>query len=196
MLACLLSWAVLAGAYAFLTACGGPMEEPVVQLNPYARMRYEITVTVVGAPGDFSSIDGVVDYRVDDHRTVPIAPFNGAPRHPNKSVQLDLMPVDEHTYRGFIYIDRLLDEDYFGKGVCHWVLQAASIRLRGRTVTFASSIFRDAIVASGIDVRYYPTSAYFDSTMERKEIGYDSRSAPDIVGGRFLVEIKSKESFR
>ena len=46
--------------------------------------------------------------------------IEGAPPILKKNVQFDIHQINEFEYESIVYADAVLNEDYFGDGVCHW----------------------------------------------------------------------------
>jgi hypothetical protein len=148
------------GLFLTLAACGGNMEDPTAKANPNARIRYELTVRTDTAVDRFDSIRGSVDYRVDNESCVPAAPITGAHDVPTKHVPIKLRPVGNDTLVGTMETDLLLDEDYFGLGVCHWTFVAVNVDFNiGKGKLYTSLVLRD--LESGIQIsRAYPNRVF------------------------------------
>lgn len=144
--------------------------------NPAPRMRYELTVKVDGAPGPFDRIEGVVDYRVANEACVPLTPVVGATVSPEKRVPITLKPAGDGLYKGEVFADLLQDEDYFGKGVCHWSVVAASANLWVKQVDFSAPLFKDELFKGKPVTRWYSNRSYAMTQMERVDTGEESRT--------------------
>ncbi|MDO4641879.1 MAG: hypothetical protein Q4A84_09330 [Neisseria sp.] len=46
--------------------------------------------------------------------------LEGASTEPYKRIQTKILQIGEFKYETIVYLDAMQDEDYFGKGVCHW----------------------------------------------------------------------------
>lgn len=151
----------LAGLITFsFSACGYSMKNPDIKQNPHPTQRYDITLTVAGAPGPFDSISGSVDYQVSNGRCVPLTPISGATVVPQKNVPITLTRVADNVYKGVVYADLFQDEDYYGLGVCHWEVVAAGAELQVRSLIFSPSLYW-ADMKSGVAVpRYFSGHAY------------------------------------
>lgn len=182
------------GLFLTLAACGGNMEDPEISLNPIPKMRYEISISVVNPPGPFDAVEGSVGYRVDDRSCVPEAPISGAALFPSKSVPMKLVKISENRFKGELFFDLLQDADYYGKGICHWRLQSASVRLKGRPVTFVSGIFADDILSQSTITRFYPNSEYFEIAPVRVDMGDAHRDAFKAPLDTFFIEMKATEA--
>lgn len=141
-------------------AFGSPMKTPEIKQNPTPKQRYEITLHINGAPGPFDSISGFVDYHVSNEHCVPMTPINGVTIEPQKSVPLALTKIGDNVYKGTLYADQFLDEDYFGLGVCHWDLVAVGINLNIRKLDFSSSMSSDEIKSGQVVSRYFSSRGY------------------------------------
>ena len=60
------------------SACGSSMKTPDIKQNQHPKMRYEIIMTIDGAPGPFDSVTAFVQYKVSNDRCVPLTPISGA----------------------------------------------------------------------------------------------------------------------
>jgi hypothetical protein len=118
--------------------------------NPSPKQAYRVILTFPEAPGPFASIEGFAQYTAPGC-TYVINEAAGATAHPEKLIPVAYTKIDEHSYAGVVHTDAMRDEDYFGKGVCHWNLVVVSAQLRatgakGETRFFAT-LSRDALLA-------------------------------------------------
>jgi hypothetical protein len=173
---------------------GATTKQPDIKLNPNPRMRYEITVEVKGAPGPFDRAEGVVDYRVANEACVPMTPVTGATVPPEKRVPITLTAAGDGTYKGEIFADLLQDEDYFGKGVCHWSVVAASANLFVKNVDFSAPLFHDDLLKGKSTTRYYSNRSYATTHLDRVDVGEDERANyRDEANTTFSITVHSKE---
>jgi len=147
-------------------ACGASMNNPDIKHNPNPKMRYEITVTIDGAPGSFDSADGVAFYDVNNKACVPErgGPLNPLRIAPNTDVPFSLTRINENQYQGTIYLDLLKDEDYFGLGVCHWSMSNIAVRLKVKRTTFSPGIGTNEIISLKPLPRYYLRTDYTNAS--------------------------------
>lgn len=106
-----------------------------------------VTVRIEGASGTFDSIKAAADYQVSNEGCVPTAPISGGKVAPNKRVELSLAQATDGTYQTVVYVDQLMDEDYFGRGTCHWSPVAASVVAVKEKTRFSAGIFAEKILA-------------------------------------------------
>ena len=158
------------------TAFGHPMKQPDIKLNPTPHKRYDVILTIDGAPGPFDTVTGVVDFKITNDRCVPLTPVIGATLAPEKRVPLALTRIDDHVYRGSFYADMLQDEDYYGMGICHWGVVGASVDLKVKKVDFNPAIFMSEILARKPVTRYFAKRSYLYADIERVDIGNASRA--------------------
>ncbi|MBB3227116.1 hypothetical protein FHW69_001717 [Luteibacter sp. Sphag1AF] len=174
------------------TAFGSTMKKPDIKKNPQPRMRYDITVTVDGAPATFDRVEGSVDYVVKNEECVPLTPIAGARVRPEERVPLELTHAGGNVYRGVIYADQFVDEDYFGRGVCHWGIVGAAARLKANQVTISAALYGNDILASGSNTRYYANRT-FQVPMELLDNGEPARANFKEPGQTFSVTLKAEE---
>lgn len=171
---------------------GAAMKKPDIKLNRQPRMSYEITVKVDNAPGPFDRIEGVVDYRVSNEDCVPLMPVTGATVAPEKRAPVVLTHTGSNLYKGEVFADLLLDEDYYGKGVCHWSVVAASANLWVKQLDFRAPLFHDDLLKGNPVTRYYSNRSYATTQMGRVDTGETDRSQyQDEANATFSVTISA-----
>ena len=104
-----------------LGACAKTPESPVAKTNLNPTQRYEITVELIDPPRDIQKITGVAKFGVGTRACLPyrekIARVTiGA----SYQKEFPLVRVSDNTYKGHIFLDWPIDEDYYGLGVCEW----------------------------------------------------------------------------
>ncbi len=165
------------------SAFGSPMKTPDIKQNPHPKMRYEITMTVQGAPGPFDTVSGFVQYKVSNDRCVPLTPISGATLPPEKSVPLELSRVGDDVYKGALYVDLLQDEDYYGLGICHWSVVAATVSLKVKKADFSPDLLADSILKQASQTRYFSKKQF--GAVERGEL------APPVISGVLPAEYEA-----
>ncbi|MDL9998458.1 hypothetical protein QTI24_07600 [Variovorax sp. J22P240] len=155
------------------TACGSTVKTLDIKQNPHPKMRYQITLTIHDAPGQFESVTGHVQYAITNERCAPENPVAGVYLPPpNQYIPFVVTQVADNTYTGTVYLDLLQDEDYFGKGVCHWALAHAGMDLKAKETAFGTSISLRDIVAQKPSTEYLSRTTYFDTLpADRRETG-------------------------
>ena len=118
-------------------------------------------MTIENAPGPFGSIEGVVQYEtpLDDPCMPDLGGIAGT-RMRLKEHAVGLTQVGENKYRGIYYTDLLVDEDYYGLGVCHWSMIAARVSLsagvtEGETRFFENIFFDDLVAKDQVRVHFW-----------------------------------------
>jgi len=111
-----------------LGACSKTPESPVAKTNPNPTQRYEITVELVDPLQDIREVSGVAHFGVSTRACLPyrekIARVTiGA----SYAREFPLVRVGDNTYKGHIFLDWPVDEDYYGLGVCKWELATAGV---------------------------------------------------------------------
>jgi len=176
-----------------LFAHGEVMKNPDIKLNSHPRMRYEVTVKIADAPGPFDTVKGTVDYRVSNENCVPMTPITGATIPPSKRVEMALNPAGDGLYKGEFFSDLLQDEDYYGQGVCHWSIVAASVEARIKKMGFAASLPKDEIYAGKDVTHYYSNRAYAESDTELLNTGNLHRTDFKQPDSTFSISLNAVE---
>lgn len=172
---------------------------PLRQLNPAPRQGYRIRLTIQDAPGPLVLTDATAQYDVvNEVQCGEGSPYGGVYRMTSNEV-LTVARLDDVTYEGIVHFDQILDEDYYGNGVCMWELTgvraAMSATGSARETRFSPGISADSIKINGSETTYfwrgmYPTSdveGYSDSgQVDRSRI---NRGDDEL----FTMELSAKE---
>lgn len=185
------------------TTTNAPIEEgePQRKLNSAPKHGYVITMTLKEAPGPFASIEAVAQYTVENSaecgKKIPIA---GVFPRITTNEPFEMTRVSDSEYRGTLYTDLVLDEDYFGRGVCRWMFVEARVRLRAtndeRDTRFVPSLLAESILHGGEDTKYfwkenYPRVPAYDAYPEVGEASLD-KIPLDRHGEFFTITLKAE----
>ncbi len=137
----------------------------LAKLNPSPQQGYELVLTLKDAPGPFAVVEGVAQYDARNYAACgQIVPATGTAGRITSQEPVTLHKVGENEYRGTFYLDRMQDEDYYGRGVCHWSLTGVGAMLRatnGKADTrFLTFIDKKRMDAGSQLTRYYPRADY------------------------------------
>lgn len=144
------------------SACSSPMKTPDIKQNPHPIKRYEITMTIDGAPRAFDSINGYVVYQVENDDCVPLTKGSGARLAPDKSLPLEFTR-DGNVFKSTFYADQLQDENYFGLGICHWTIGSAGANPKVGNYSFDLGITIDAARPKKVEVTYFTKKAFIEA---------------------------------
>jgi len=134
------------------------------RVNPNPKRRYDITMTIKDAPGPFGYVGFGAQYDAPDCRYWT-SKFAGTTSSPMRMLTLPNKKLDDTNYVATVYLDAMLDEDYYGDGVCHWQLTSVTggLKATGADVEtgFGADISPNTILAQGEETRfmwseYYP----------------------------------------
>ncbi|HLM53419.1 MAG TPA: hypothetical protein VK325_07510 [Pseudoxanthomonas sp.] len=135
-------------------------------VNPQPKQAYQITMTLADAPGPFAFMLGLVQYDVVNQECLSPPKDNpgGAPMHLTRHIEFELIRVSDVEYTGTVYADGLLDEDYYGRGICRWQLTQARVHLKAtgapRETLFNASISAEPLLAEKTEKIYFLKEAY------------------------------------
>lgn len=141
------------------------------RVNPAPKRRYDITMTIKDAPGPFGMVKFWAHYLAPDcmYWTDKFAGTTGKPTH---TIEMPFQKLDDTTYVGTVYLDGMVDEDYYGNGVCHWELTEVAVGLKATGADaetgFAPDIYPEIIVAQKPVVKYFWKKRY------PREEGYEN----------------------
>jgi hypothetical protein len=136
-------------------------------LNPHPVKRYEVIATS-HAPGPWDAFEGAyISYEVINTKCVPMIPFIGEQHLPNTGLDVPMVRVDDHTWKGYFYRDALLDEDYFNLGVCHWDVTSVGVSAIAQGVKFGWGGLFDELLRDSPETSYFKKGAYGDRSFAR-----------------------------
>ncbi|MBB3228354.1 hypothetical protein FHW69_002989 [Luteibacter sp. Sphag1AF] len=117
--------------------------EANVRHNPHPSHPYEITIDLHDMPYPEDRVTASGQFEIVDLSCIPV---RGGPLNPmrippaTKFVNIPLSKGMDGKYRGYAFVDEFMDEDYFGLGVCKWILQFMSTKISSRGVSFTASV--------------------------------------------------------
>lgn len=139
---------------------------PDFKRNPQPKQRYELTLTIANAPGPFASVEGLMQFDVKTSKCLPPPKQNGGfpwPR-PTEAIPIVWTRVSNTEYTSVVYTDGMIDEDYYGRGICRWEFIQAYAALmateaKGET-RFVPNIYPEKLVAQQVEITYFVKSNY------------------------------------
>ncbi|MGC1548013.1 MAG: hypothetical protein WA777_05740 [Rhodanobacter sp.] len=163
-------------------------------------MRYDITLTIDGAPGPFDSVGGYMQYEVTNKACVPEtgSPMNAMRIAPKAWPPIILHKISDNVYTGAVYADYFKDEDYYRLGVCHWSLLNIVTELKINKLTLDPDLTSDQLFSQSSVKSYFVHQDYLDNDMERSSYGIANPSDyPEIKQEDiFSITLTSKERTR
>jgi hypothetical protein len=167
------------------TAYASSMNTPDIQKNAHPSQLYEVTLTVSDVPRVFDSVEGTVQYRIGNSEVCsPEDPVSNLHRTLDQFQRVTFTRVDPHTYKADVVVDYYLDADYFGMGVCHWVVKAVVpvMKTHGNSFDLGLDMQGDDLVAQKAVEQYFPRTVL--SSDNGAHMGFPGISRSDIKPGR------------
>ena len=164
--------------------------------NPHPVKRYEVTATA-DAPGPWDAVSGTVFFDVINKECVPRDSFTGGQNVPNTGYNFEMIRVDDKTWKGYFYRDALIDEDYFGQGLCHWDETGAGARFIAHGISFNSNDLLSVFLGEGQQVNYFKKNFYTDHSSSITSVPGFSSVNPQFVQNPeafFSITVNVKES--
>lgn len=139
------------------------------KLNPAPAQAYEIRLTLANVSDLASAADGKSAFTVVEG-TVQFDASNAARCGKSNALSGHVPTMSSHEsfrlsrisateYVGIVYADMLLDEDYYGRGVCHWTLTEARVAMRAREdaadTRFVAALSAQKVFDGGTQARYF-----------------------------------------
>lgn len=138
-------------------------QKHLFQLNPQPKQGYEIIYRVEGAPGPFEDTGAFGNYVAQGCHYVANA-WAGATGTPSRQIPIQVTRIDDHTYAATVYLDAMLNEDYYGNGICQWRLldltTGFSALPGGKSNDFVVEYGHEAIIAGQAVTKHYRAAEY------------------------------------
>lgn len=151
--------------------------------NPAPKDAYRVTMTIKDAPGPFGWMKALAQYDVVNKECLSPPKDNPGGRSapvPTDDVEIPLRKISDTEYEAIVYADQMLDQDYTGRGVCHWKLIQFRVHMKATgaqaETLFIPSIPDDKLLASS------PENVYFNRMTYPEAEGVEDY--PDTGGGR------------
>ena len=150
-----------------MTTASHAPEAATYRVNPAPTQGYRIRMTIKDAPGPFAWKKALAQYDVVNRECLSPPRDNPSGRSapvPTEDVEIPLKQISENEYEAFLYADYMQDEDYTGRGVCHWKLIQFRVHMKatgadGETL-FIPAIPHNKIIRSETEVVYFNKISY------------------------------------
>ncbi len=114
-------------------------QEPLRNLNPSPQKAYDIRIVLKDSPGPFSEIDAAAQYDVvNAGECGEPQPISGAVPRISTNEVVKLERISNTEFAGRVYVDQVLDEDYYGRGVCRWKFVEVRVSFRASDDPYAT----------------------------------------------------------
>lgn len=177
--------------------------------RPDPQRAYRIVMTIADAPGPFAQVEASTRYdAVNEEECGQLSSIPGAEgiaSHVSTQPRVQLEKLSDTTYAATVYADRMVDEDYFGRGVCHWKFSYVSAMLRAtgdeKETRFLPTIEAEEIAAGKTVTWYFWKGGYpVDTPLPSDgkgfaDFGYRSieKFKPELRDQLFSVTLAAKE---
>jgi hypothetical protein len=134
-------------------------------LNPAPVKAYQITLRLHGAPGAFQHVRGTAQYDViNEDQCGNIETATGTASRITSQEPLELTRISDEEYQGTVYLDRMKDQDYYGRGICRWEFTGAGALLKAtgaqEETRFLTFVDAPDLVGGKAYTRFYPLRDY------------------------------------
>ena len=182
-------------------ACGAPVtDQPEYRENPAPSRMHGIEVRIEDAPGEFGHVLGAMQFDVINRTCLPPPDANPGGHTspvPTRTIPFALEKGDDGVWRGTVVADGMVDEDYHGRGVCHWALVNVQVQFKAtgakeETLFIADLDGEEAVIGGSREIYFgkvlYPRHP--DSTTDEPfVIGRAGRAAKAHLGDDELFKV-------
>jgi hypothetical protein len=147
------------------------LDDADIRLNHDPKHLYVLTIAIHDAPGSFDHAEAWASYEVQNPGCVPLTPFEGATITPTKTIPLELSRRADSSYIATMVLDQLVDQDYFGQGMCHWAFTGAGATFTSGVVSFNTYLGADDVTGERRSERFYSNRSYAMKDTEHSDSG-------------------------
>ncbi|QCB47453.1 hypothetical protein [Hydrogenophaga sp. PAMC20947] len=181
-------------------------QEHLYRLNPKPQQAYEVVLTIEGAPGPFKIANWSAGYQAKGC-TYIVNDWAGVRGVPEYRVELPFTHQPDGSYVATVYLDAMLDEDYYGNGLCEWTLTGVgaggSPTGAPDEATFGGHIDLKGLESEAPHATFYPRAWYGkpapETTNEHSKVssallGWMDRSTlpPELQNDLFSFVLKAR----
>jgi hypothetical protein len=135
-----------------------------VKERPNPKDAYRIVMTIENAPGPFAFVEGAAQYDVtNDNECGRINRVAGTISRITTNPPIQWEKRSDTEYVATVYTDLMIDDDYYGRGVCHWEFTEARGRLKA-TGAEIETVFVPGISAEQIRAGQAVTSYFWNQS--------------------------------
>lgn len=137
---------LIAACFTCLGGCSDyePVRPPVIHLKVNPEVAYYISLGTSPEARIISAPEVATHHQLRNGGScVPIdrrKALGGMRPNPTKMLASDDLRKDANGYAGLVFMDRIVDEDYYGLGVCNWDNRIVSIKIATKTSRNSLSI--------------------------------------------------------
>ncbi|MGO1072495.1 hypothetical protein [Lysobacter sp. CA199] len=170
----------------------------VAKLNPQPQGAHDVLLNIQGAPGPFAVVLASAQFDViNENECGQIDPSSGTAARITSHEPLVLKRMTGTEYRATVYLDQMLDEDYYSRGVCRWQLTALQTQLQA-TGAKEETVFRSTLTAEQLQAKqpvdtYYWKGGYPRSTaVGYRDSGHPTAEShkPELRGALFKLTLQ------
>jgi len=180
-----------------------------LKVRPRPQQAYRIVMTIENAPGPFAQIVGSARYDVVNYQACGelsrIRGAEGVASRIETQPEVRMERLSDNTYAATVYADLMIDDDYYGRGTCHWKFSYFSALLRAtgdeRETRFLPSIDASEIAAGKMVTWHFWSGGYpVDMPLPSNGVGYadfgytsPERFKPEIRNQLFRITLTANE---
>lgn len=183
--------ALLASGCGEMSAAPAPLD---VKLAQKPTQTYRLDVAFKDAPGPIAKVRALALYRADNTPCARPQPLSGAVLAPEHRLLLPLEKIDGQRFRAVFHRDALMDEDYFGIGVCRWRLQNIAVHFSSPTTDFTAGLAGPAANVARIQTEQYFLNRDYAEKPEPMTIVYGEAAGfyRRTMGPQFQVRLSAE----
>lgn len=134
------------------------------KLNPEPKQAYRVRIKINDAPGRLKPTGDMYIGYAARNCSYTISKLAGATASPEKNIPIKMDLVGNDEYEMLFYADAVLNEDYFGEGICRWQPEnfGASFKATGKAeeTEFNISDVMENLTKTNTLTKYYWKGAY------------------------------------
>ena len=165
-----------------------------VKLTQKPEQAYTLDFEFDSAPGALENIRALAFYRADNSPCAKPLPTSGAVLPPEHNMWLKLKKTDVARYQAMFHRDALIDEDYFGIGMCRWRLQNIAVYFSSPTTDFVAPLSMPGTEFAQVRAEHFFLNRDFAEKPSSMTIVFGEKAGfyRPVMGDQFKLTVTAK----
>ncbi|KJV29130.1 hypothetical protein [Luteibacter yeojuensis] len=168
-------------------------DSPAKNKDPREWVAIEVDVGDLPIPIDSALLTAT--YTIENISCLKPLMISGATGQPFVTTYIDPRKVSPHAFQAKVPLDRFEDDDYHGRGVCHWKISSVDFRLRHGKRDLRAGMGSEGILASGSVRSYISEWSVMSAPTDWPEYALTDRKAAEMSqsGKIYTVTVTAKD---
>jgi hypothetical protein len=146
-------------------------------VNAAAKRWTTLTADAKNVPISVEDANLVVTYTIDNIDCLKPRPISGATAPPFEAISVPVRKIGSATFEGTLALDRFMNEDYDGRGVCQWRVSAAEFTLGNGSRRVTAGMVGNDILQNASETDYFSSWSFTSAPRYEPQAGLSDPNA-------------------